>query len=209
MPILHSWQEDKGYRLARSRNLAISKAKYEYIIVSDGDTLLHRDFIKDHAENAQKGIYLQGGRVLLQSDFSNELLRNKILQQPSFISKGIKNRPNTIRSKFLSSVFSNRLNRNLNRIRGCNFSLFKSDLINVNGFNEDFETWGQEDSEFVQRLYNAGMYRKNIKFTALQYHLYHEEGESQENNRHLLNNTIEKKLIWCKNGIDKHLSGDA
>jgi len=209
VPILHSWQEDKGYRLARSRNLAISKAKYEYIIVSDGDTLLHRDFIKDHAENAQKGIYLQGGRVLLQSDFSNELLRNKILQQPSFISKGIKNRPNTIRSKFLSRVFSNRLNRNLNRIRGCNFSLFKSDLINVNGFNEDFETWGQEDSEFVQRLYNAGMYRKNIKFTALQYHLYHEEGESQENNRHLLNNTIEKKLIWCKNGIDKHLSGDA
>jgi len=209
VPILHSWQEDEGYRLARSRNLAISKAKYEYIIVSDGDTIMHRDFVKDHIDRAHKGIYLQGGRVLLQSNFSNELLISKRLKQPSFLSRGIKNRPNTIRSKLLSRINSIKLNQNLNRIRGCNFSLFKSDIIKVNGFNEDFETWGQEDSEFVQRLYNSGMFRKNIKFSALQYHLYHKEGQSLENNRNLLNNTIKNRLTWCDNGLDKHLSNSA
>ena len=209
VPILHSWQEDTGYRLARSRNLAIARAKYEYIIVSDGDTILHRDFVKDHINKAQKGVYLQGGRVLLQPDSSNELLRTKSLKLPSILSRSIKNRLNTIRSKYLSKIYSNRLNQDLNRIRGCNFSLFKSDIIKVNGFNEDFETWGQEDSEFVQRLYNSGMFKKNIKFSALQFHLYHKEGESRENNRHLLNNTIKKQLTWCKNGIDKHLSNNA
>ncbi|HIE00629.1 MAG TPA: hypothetical protein EYP59_10125, partial [Thiotrichaceae bacterium] len=25
-------------------------------------------------------------------------------------------------------------------------------MYKVNGFNEDFKTWGREDSEFVQRL---------------------------------------------------------
>jgi len=205
IPIIHSWQEDKGFRLSRSRNLAIARAKYEYVIVSDGDMLLHTDFVKDHKDAAQKGVYLQGSRVLLQPDFSKKLIFNKSLKKLSFISSGVNNRFNTIRSKFLARLYSNKLNKNLNRIRGCNFSLFKSDILKVNGFNEDFKTWGQEDSEFVQRLYNSGIFRKNLKFSALQYHLYHKEGESKENNMHLLNNTIEKKLTWCENGIDKHM----
>ncbi|MFZ5797313.1 MAG: glycosyltransferase, partial [Thermodesulfobacteriota bacterium] len=36
VPIIHSWQEDKGFRLARSRNRAIAKARGEYIILVDG-----------------------------------------------------------------------------------------------------------------------------------------------------------------------------
>jgi len=208
VPIIHSWQEDKGFRLSRSRNLAIARAKYEFIIVSDGDMILHRDFVKDHLENAQKGVYLQGGRVLLQPNLSNQMISNRSLKQPSIISRGIKNRHNAIRSKLFSNLYGNQLNQNLNRIRGCNFSLFKSDIIKVNGFNEDFETWGQEDSEFVQRLYNLGILRKNLKFCALQYHIYHKEGKSEDNNILLLNNTIEKQLTWCKNGIDKHLLDD-
>ena len=205
IPIIHSWQEDRGFRLSRSRNLAIARAKYEYIIFSDGDMVLHGDFVKDHMENSQKGIYLQGGRVLLQANFSNEMIANKSLRQPSIISRGIKNRHNALRSKLFSSLYANQLNQNLKRIRGCNFSLFKSDIIKVNGFNEDFETWGQEDSEFVQRLYNSGILRKNLKFCALQYHIYHKEGKSEANNIRFLNNTIEKQLTWCNNGIDKHL----
>ena len=205
VPIIHSWQEDKGFRLSRSRNLAIARAKYEYIIVSDGDMILHGDFVKDHLENSQKGVYLQGGRVLLQANFSNEMIANKRLRQPSIISRGIKNRHNALRSKLFSSLYANQLNQNLKRIRGCNFSLFRSDIIKVNGFNEDFETWGQEDSEFVQRLYNSGILRRNLKFCALQYHIYHKEGKSEDNNIQLLNNTIMNQLTWCNNGIDKHL----
>jgi len=39
----------------------------------------------------------------------------------------------------------------------------------------------------------------------LQYHIYHKEGKSEANNIRFLNNTIEKQLTWCNNGIDKHL----
>jgi len=209
VPIIHSWQEDKGFRLSRSRNLAIAIAKYEYVIVSDGDMILHNDFVKDHLDKATKGVYLQGGRVLLQPEFSNQLLFHKSIRQPSIISRGIKNRFNAIRSKTLSYICAMGLNQDLNRVRGCNFSLYKSDIIKVNGFNEDFETWGQEDSEFVQRLYNSGIFRKNLKFAALQYHIYHKEGKVQQNNMLLLENTIKKHLTWCDNGIDKHLSKNA
>ena len=48
IPVLHSWQEDKGFRLARSRNRAIAKARGEYIILVDGDVVLEKHFIEDH-----------------------------------------------------------------------------------------------------------------------------------------------------------------
>lgn len=44
IPIIHSWQEDKGFRAASSRNKGIAKAKYEYIIMVDGDLHLHKNF---------------------------------------------------------------------------------------------------------------------------------------------------------------------
>ena len=86
--------------------------------------------------------------------------------------------------------------------------MFKEDIIRVNGFNEEFTTWGQEDSEFVQRLFFSGIKRRNIKFSALQYHIHHKQGKSQENNLQLLRNTVEKQLTWCEHGIDKHLTNN-
>ena len=39
--IIHSWQEDIGFRVARSRNNAILKSSGEYIVLIDGDSILH------------------------------------------------------------------------------------------------------------------------------------------------------------------------
>ena len=202
---IHSWQNDKGFRLSKSRNRAIAKAKSEYIIVIDGDMILHRDFVKDHIKSAQKNTYIQGSRVLLQQTFSNKILTNKLFKKPHFFSNEAKNKINLFRFPLLSFFILSIKNQKLNRIRGCNFSLFKEDIIKVNGFNEEFISWGKEDSEFVQRLFNHGIYRKNLKFSGIQYHLFHNEGSSNSDNIQLLNESIEKKYISCKDGIEKYL----
>jgi len=206
VPVIHSRQEDKGFRLARSRNLAIAKASHEYIICIDGDLILHKDFIKDHIENAKEGIYLQGSRVFYKREYSMKILKNKNISPPSIFSRYIKNRFNAIRIPVFTKLFFFQYNKNLRRIRSCNFSMFKKDILRVNGFNEDFVSWGQEDSEFVQRLYFSGVRRRNIKFSALQYHIYHKQGNSNNHNISLLNKTINKELAWCENGISNHLS---
>jgi glycosyltransferase involved in cell wall biosynthesis len=205
VPIVHSWQEDDGFRLSKSRNLAISKAKYEYVIVIDGDMLLHRDFIKDHKKCAKRSVYVQGSRALLQLEFSKNIIRTKEIKWPSIFSNDVKNKLNTLRVPFLSAIFCKKNNKNMSRIRGCNFSLFKEDIVKINGFNEEFTTWGKEDSEFVQRLFNIGIYRNNLKFSALQYHLHHKEGDANDENISILNNTIDNDLVWCKYGIDQYL----
>ena len=169
--ILHSWQEDKGFRAAKSRNKAIAKSNSDYIILIDGDMILHPEFIQDHINNAELGYFIQGSRVLLTENATSNALKD-INIQFLFFSQGIQNRKNAIHSNFLSKLFSKKKNY-LRGIKTCNMSFFKKDCTNINGFNNDFEGWGKEDSEFIVRLLNSGINRKNLRFNALQFHLWH------------------------------------
>ncbi len=207
LTIIHSWQKDLGFRAAMSRNKAIAKASGTYIILIDGDMCLHQNFIKDHLSFAKKGFFSQGTRVLIKNKTTQKIFDSKKLSL-NFFSRGISNRKNTIHSHFLSSLFSMQKN-NLKGIKTCNLAFFKEDCIAINGFNEDFIGWGREDSEFAERLLNSGIKRQDIKFNAIAYHLYHHENTraSLPQNDAILKHTIEKKLAWCDNGIDKYLKG--
>jgi glycosyltransferase involved in cell wall biosynthesis len=46
VPLVHVWQADEGFRLARSRNRAIAAARGDYVIIVDGDMVLHRHFVQ-------------------------------------------------------------------------------------------------------------------------------------------------------------------
>ena len=203
--IIHSWQEDIGFRAAKSRNKAIAKSSSDYIILIDGDMILHPEFIQDHINNAESGYFIQGTRVLLTENATKDALRDMNINF-SFFSQGIQNRKNTIHSNFLSKLFSKKKNY-LRGIKTCNMAFFKKDCINVNGFNNDFEGWGKEDSEFVVRLLNNGINRKNIRFNAVQFHLWHNENTraSLKQNEVIFNNAIDNKTKWCDNGISMYL----
>ena len=203
--IIHSWQKDNGFRAARSRNKAIAKSSGDYVIFIDGDIILHPKFVQDHVNNAKVGYFIQGSRVLLSQGITEKIIISKRISF-SFFSKGLNSRKNTIHSNFLSKIFSTNKN-SLRGTRCCNIAFFKQDCININGFNNEFEGWGREDSEFVVRLLNNGLNRKNIRFNAIQYHLWHKESDrtSLDYNNQLLQNSIENKLKVCKKGINKYI----
>ena len=52
--IIHSWNEDNGFRAAQSRNIAFVKSSGEYVIFIDGNIILHELFIHDHIKNSNK-----------------------------------------------------------------------------------------------------------------------------------------------------------
>ena len=203
--IIHSWHEDIGFRAAKARNKAIAKSSGDYIILIDGDIILHPKFIQDHVNNAKFGYFVQGSRVLLTHDFTEQLIISQKISF-SFFSRGMQSRKNAIHSNFLSKIFST--NRNsLRGTRCCNIAFFKQDCINVNGFNNEFEGWGREDSEFVVRLLNIGLKRKNVRFNAVQYHLWHKDTDRKylDFNNQLLHKSIEHKLKVCTKGINKYI----
>jgi len=200
--IIHSWQEDIGFRAARSRNNAIAKSAGEYIVLIDGDTILHNNFVKDHIDNAEFGCFVQGSRVLLSKKQTEIALSEKIINF-SFFSLGIKNRKNSIHSKLLSLIFSYKRNH-LRGVKSCNMAFYIKDFVSINGFNNEFEGWGREDSEFVARLINKGFKRKNVRFNAIQFHLWHKENSrmSLSKNNAMLRDTINNQIHWCENGIN-------
>ena len=58
-------------------------------------------------------------------------------------------------------------------IKSCNQAFWRADLLQANGFDEDFAGWGAEDKELCARLTNAGIRRQTLVFSAIAWHLAH------------------------------------
>lgn len=205
LKVIHSWQEDNGYRLSRSRNLAMAKSSCDYIIFVDGDMILDRHFVSDHMAVAEKGQLVAGRRVQLTQAYSQKLLHSK--EFPSLLwgsfdryrLEGIRNR---LVSKMRSSV-----TRTTNGIHGCNMAFFKEDAYAVNGFNESFKGWGPEDVEFAVRLFNIGCVKLKLKNWAIGYHLYHKElpRDQVSINRMMFDFTLANGLKRCQYGVNQYV----
>ena len=200
--IIHSWQADIGFRVARSRNKAILKSNGDYIILVDGDMILHPEFIKDHIFSAEIGYFVQGSRVLLSRDKTKQIIKNKNINL-SFYSLGIHNRNKAIHSIFLAKIFTIK-SIDIKGVRSCNMAFYRNDFFNINGFNNLFEGWGREDSELAIRFINSNILRKKILFTAIQYHLWHNENNraTLDANNFILESAIKNSTKWCENGVN-------
>jgi len=209
IPVYHCWQEDNGFQASKIRNKGIAKSSSEYIIIIDGDIVLNKNFIEDHILKASKNYFIQGSRVLVSQ--KETLKRIKFLNiKFSPFSFGIKNRINTFHWAFLSRFVSKNYGRkDFNGVRSCNMSFWKEDLLRINGFDENFVGWGREDNELVVRLLNNGIKRKNIKFGAVAYHLWHEENKKSDEqlnkNQKSLEDAISAKKITCSLGVNQYL----
>jgi len=203
VPIHHCWIEDKGFRLAKARNEALKTAKYDYIIQIDGDIILDRHYIEDQVYFARKGSFVRGSRVLLNEEVSQKLFKNEI-RMPHVLMKGVINFFNGIRLPFFQKLISMK-RLSIQGIRGCNMAYWKKDAFLVNGYNEDIQGWGREDSEFVARLVNNGIYKRNLRMGGVQYHIYHKEYDRKllTTNDDILTKTLTNNMKDCENGIIK------
>ena len=201
VPLIHCWIEDKGFRLAKVRNEALKLANYDYIVQIDGDIILNKHFIADHALFARKGTFVRGSRVLLDSKATERIFKHQV-PSPNIFMQGTVNFFNGIRLPFLQNLLT-RKRKSIIGIRGCNMGYWKEDAFNINGYNEKIEGWGREDSEFVARMVNNGLYKRNLRMGGIEFHIYHAEYDRKLLNKNddVLNMTLSKKLTSCEFGI--------
>ena len=206
VPVVHVWQEDKGFRRTMILNKAIAKATGDYIIQVDGDVILDSNFIKDHIEVAQRGCFVCGSRVKLSQKISAKIFKTmkvslKVWNMPfSYVS-------NSFRSHIFRRILAFRYARRVDHLRGCNMAYWKDDCIKVNGYNEDLLQWGHEDAEFAYRLHFAGIRKKALKMGGIMFHLYHREASkaNEQVHKQALKKVKEEHIVRCDNGIDKYL----
>lgn len=204
IPIVHVWHPDQGFRLATIRNKAISKALYDYIVQIDGDIIIEKHFLEDHIRLAQPNAFVCGSRVWLSQEQSLEILQSDSIPRFDYIKFPLKTILNSIRIKLLSQILADRYKKNKPiALRGCNMAFWKSDLISVNGYDQDIQGWGSEDAELAMRLINSGVKKRFIKFSGIAYHLFHSENDKSllQQNQQVLKDTISNKKKWAINGI--------
>ena len=201
LDLSHLTHEDKGFRKCKILNEAIKKANFDYIIFLDGDCLPHSKFVKDHCALAERNFFVQGRRCFIQESQVQRLLDKKTTIPRLILSRKVNGLLKAIR------LPRPKIKRNTSMygLLGCNLAVWREDLLSVNGFDEDYEGWGREDSDLGARLYNLGLQRKVVYGRALVYHLNHpvnKRDNLQENDRKL-NETIKSGKVRCKNGILK------
>lgn len=209
IPIVHVWQEDKGFRAAKIRNKAIARCTKDYIVQIDGDCILERHFIQDHLSLLKENRFLCGRRVYLDPKATETTLSRKKLSlwtHPSSID--YRSYLNNIRSNTMRQLFAKYYGRGvLDYISGCNMSYWRKDILAINGYNEAYEGWGAEDDDVVVRLFNMGVEKCCIKGGAVQYHLEHTYNSQDrlQINRELLRKQLEKGTYRIEKGVSQYL----
>ncbi len=205
IPIVHVWHEDNGFRRSAILNKTIAQATGDYIIQTDGDCILHRDFVKDHVTNAKRGQYLYGSRVNITQNYLPTLFSEKRIHFHPF-SKGIKKRTRALRIPFFSRFYGagNELSK---KLRGCNLSFWKDDFIAVNGYNEGMTGWGREDSELMVRMMNRGVLGRRLRYRGIVFHIWHKTSSMHNvgKNDAIQQQAMRDRLTWCEDGISKYL----
>ncbi len=214
-PLRHVWQEDMGFRAARCRNRGIAASRGDYVILIDGDMLLHPAFVADHLMLAERGFFLQGGRLKATAAETARLLAGRRPVFAPWLAADFHafdgtNRHYAFHAPLLARWKARQ--RRGGRVMSCNMSFWRDDLLRVNGFDERMEGYGAEDRELAARLGNAGVRRRQLKWAALAVHLEHAsraqpdvDDMSLPNNR-LFRDTVEQHITRCERGIDTHLA---
>ena len=205
VPVIHCWQEDKGFRKTLILNYAIAQSAGDYIVQIDGDIVIDRHFIADHLSQMRPHTFLRGSRAGLPEEFTRQVLSEGQIDFTAF-SRHLHNRFNALRSHILA-FFLCRRSDDVRHVKGCNTSFWKEDFIAVNGYNNDLSGWGHEDIELAARLYNNGTQLRIIKSLAIGYHLYHKlySRDKEADNLASYEEVIEQKICYCKNGYKEAL----
>ncbi len=217
--IRHLWQEDRGFRKTTILNRAAVEADSEYLIFCDGDCLPHRSFVDGHLTTRENGRFLFGHAVFL-GPYATEALQIEDVDSGKFeawrwdkIQRALRGEDRRLyNGLFLGTGRLSRaagvwFDRNGRRARGRNISMFRSDLLAVNGWNQDYERPGREDDDLVLRLHRLGLRGKSVRFRAVIYHLYHTPHSAGlfATNDAILQKVVRSGQVECSNGIETRL----
>ena len=205
-PARHVWHEDRGFRKNMILNRCLAEAKGDYLVLTDADCVPHRRYVEDHAALAEPGFWVQGRRCYLNAAASTALAPGQ--KVPAF-RLALSGKMSGVAKGFRLPFPIIKRDTGQRGIIGCNMAMWKKDLLELNGWDEEFEGWGLgEDSDIGSRLYHLGRPRKFVYGRAILYHLHHPilNRDHVPKSQARLDETLRTKKVRCSKGVDQYLS---
>ena len=222
LEIKHTTQDDVGIRKTRSLNNGILVSSGEYLIFIDGDCIPYSTFIESHILLSKKNTILSGRRVNLGPKYSKKLrnknissytLEKKFLLYFPFIAFDCKENHSEDGFRFSSNGFIYKKfiekRKASTSMLGCNYSCFKEDITNINGYDEGYgETALGDDTDLQWRFKALGCSFKSARNVANIFHLYHSrsfrETIDYKNYFESFNDNKKNNTYVCKKGLNSH-----
>lgn len=210
--IKHVWHPDKGFRKNKILNQAILVSDSDHLIFIDSDCVPHSKFVEEHLNERSENTVCTGRRVNLSQKITSLLTEDKIMEgflesnNLLLIEDALFGKSNYVEKGFyFENMFLRKLfNKKARGLLGCNFSLFKKDMLAINGFDERYEAPAiGEDSDVQFRLELNGVKVKSLNHIAVQYHLYHKLQERLQINIDLFEEVKKSKLAFTPFGLKK------
>jgi len=214
--INHIWHPNQGFGKAIILNKATLRANTEHLIFMDADCVPQQGFVNDHLRGLRSGVCQAGRRVDVfydaltsMDETSPELFFRKYWIK--FLAWSMSSRARNIeRGIRIPTAWINRNKPNPSSLVGCNFSIFRQDLLAINGFDERANVpWGAEDSDLERRLKKKGVLIEGLKHQAVVIHFdrsYDKRGINKPDDSARVKIFEAAKLedsVWTSHGIIK------
>ncbi|MEB5557621.1 glycosyltransferase [Vibrio cholerae] len=216
MNIRHVWHEDQGFRKTIILNKAIASSAADRLIFVDNDGIPHRHFIADHKAHYQPKLITTGPRVYLRQAITDKL------KQGTWDIQELENNWKLLwlslfkqtKKPEMAFYFPSELLSLLSRLKlvwpyGANMAIDRTDLLAINGFDEDFLGWGGEDIDLIRRLQLIGVAYFGCVGRAIVYHLEHQIRIPNDGNAAMAEHKrikLNSATFYAENGLNKWLA---
>ena len=215
--IQHCWHEHKNYRRAFILNEGSRMASGDVLIFLDSDCVPAPNLLSTYAAHTQPNSFYLGGVYHVTQQFAETILASGQSFSPNiFWTQAIRRENQKKRSaakvlkRYWKSRFYTAVKYRKPKVWGGNFAVNRDVFEEVNGYDENYIGYGQEDSDLRNRLVKGSYRAVSLHIISCVYHLWHPpaiEARRRPNGRMEFNNRKYYRRsnleVVCKNGLRK------
>jgi len=216
-PVKFIKQENKGFRLAKCRNNGVKNSSGNFLIFMDQDLIHTKNLIRTLIFNGKGKRFLTAFPTYLTDEQSEKITEEKIkldnyqMILQSTQSEGIIKQYK--KDKIYYYLHKLRLD-NQPKLRGGACAMNRKDFEAINGYDEKYQGWGNEDDDLGRRLYKFGCEGFNPCKVDFPIHLFHEPfkiGQTKVNLDYHKDQykKIKKGKFRCEYGLDNPFDEDS
>ena len=216
--LVHVWQPDEEFRLARVRNLG-TLAGGEYLVFLDGDCVPRQGFVRAMKRAARPGWFVAGRHMWLSRTLTEQVLAGRAPAHRWSTARWFVRERKHARGLRVLTPRDRRGVGNArvpefephNRSYGAGLGVSRADFMAVDGYDMRYVGWGDEDVDLAVRLRRLGLRCGHAGPDAALLHLWHPTRKVRDRpNWYMLQETERSSRIVAMEGVgvlERELSG--